>query len=76
MSKSIARHNKIKCTSSISNKLARSKANRKLRRHTKQLLSLEDYFLPTLRDVSDPWNFPSDGLATYFPIIGTKWQRR
>lgn len=76
MSKSIAKHSIIKCSPNISNKLARSKANRKLRRIVKQLINKGEENLPYLKDVSDTWNFPSDGLASYYPIIGTKWQRK
>ena len=76
MSRSIAKHNKIKCASNISDKLDRSKANRKLRRIVKTLLKMGKEFFPLLREVSDPWDFPSDGLAHYFPIKGTKWERR
>ena len=76
MGKSTTKHNKIKCSPNISNKLARSKANRRLRRYSRELLAQGEENLPGLRDVSDTWDFPSDGLATYFPIEGTKWQRR
>lgn len=76
MSKSFAKHNKMKCASNVSDKLARSKANRKLRRLTKVLLKIGKDFFPLLREVSDPWDFPSDGLSHYFPIKGTKWERR
>lgn len=76
MSRSIAKHNIIKSSPNISNKLARSKANRKLRRIVRQLINKGEEILPYLKEVSDTWEFPSDGLSSYYPIIGTKWQRR
>lgn len=76
MSNSVAKHNKIKCDPKISNKLARSKANRKLRRIAKQLLNTGEEFLPYLRDVSDVWSFPSDGLAIYWPNLTVKYKRK
>lgn len=96
MSRSKAKHNKMKCAPNISNKEARSKANRKLRRITRQYITIIEEFipdveddnvypqirgykhdnLPQLRDVSDPWAFPSDGLAIHSDIKGTKWERR
>ena len=76
MSKSKVKHNKMKCSPDISNKKDRSNANRKLRRIARILIKKGEEVLPNLRDISDPWNFTSDGLATYTPIIGTKWERR
>lgn len=76
MGKSIAKHNRIKCAPNISDKDARSKANRKLRRIVRNLLKMGEDFFPSLRDISDTWDFPSDGLSSYFKIKGTKYERR
>ena len=55
-----------------SNKVARSDANKKLRRRVREILrknNTEDGLLPVLREVSDVWSFPSDGLGK---VHGTK----
>lgn len=76
MSRSRSKRNKIKVALRISDKLARSKANRKLRKIVKILLKKDEEHFPKLREVSDTWDFPSDGLSFYHPIIGTKLERR
>ena len=58
-----------------SNKLARSYANRALRRIVKVSLNRngeDTEILPILREVYNVYSFPSDGLGFYSPTI-PKW---
>ena len=48
-------------TTATSEKLSKLKANRKLRRQTKETLKKGKITLPLLREVSDDWNFEKDG---------------
>ena len=76
MGKSRAKKKKMKCCSGISNKLDRSKANRKFRRLTREKI-LDEVNIPmSMREVSDPWNFKSDGLALFCIDLPEKWLRR
>lgn len=79
MSRSYRKHKFLK-PSDVSNKLDRSKANRRLRRMTNQSLSTGEVDrLPVLRDVSDPWDFKSDGRAHYvgnWNGMESKWFRK
>lgn len=61
-----------------SNKEARSKANRKFRRLTKSgIKKFEFSALPMLlREVSNVWDFPTDGLAHYHPTESYKFLRK
>lgn len=65
MAHSRIKNNHLKASNNMSDKQSRAKANRKLRRITRELLAKGEEFLPLLRDVSDTWDFPSDGLAVY-----------
>lgn len=56
------RKNKIRgITTATSEKQSKLKANRKLRRLTKETLKKGKEVLPLLREVSDNWNFKKDG---------------
>ena len=74
MSRSKRKTRKVKVSLRMSNKEARSHANRDLRRKNKIAVRIKSESEEldestndlTLRDVSDPWDFPSDGLALYF----------
>ena len=63
------------CATSNHNKLARSKANRALRRAVKMAITRygeDTEILPLLREVSCIWSFPSDVFVmTYFST--PKW---
>lgn len=61
-----------------SDKKDRSLANRMFRRRTKAALKsgYEEKLPQTLRDVSDTWNFSSDGLAIYNKDLGEKYMRK
>lgn len=48
-------------TSAASEKQSKLKANRKLRRLTKETLKKRKEVLPLLREISDTWNFEKDG---------------
>jgi len=52
-----------------SNKVDKQIANRKFRRRTKSALSNENYDeVPmNMKEVSDTWDFTTDGLAYYCP---------
>ena len=67
MSKSYIKHPVMPYVAYSSNKSARSFANRSLRRINKSKLQKEqETFEPSLlREVSDTWDFPSDGLSAY-----------
>lgn len=43
------------------------KANRKLRRLTKEALKVDNESLPVLREVSDPWDMNKDGKVRFDP---------
>lgn len=67
MSRSKRKHPKFKCADSISNKRAKSKANRKFRRINKIILQKGEDFFKLIREVSNVWaDFPSDGLADHY----------
>ncbi len=56
------RKNKIRgITTATSEKQSKLKANRKLRRLTKDILKKGKVVLPILREISDKWNFEKDG---------------
>ena len=87
MSKSIRnRHNKngcyVKFFGGDSDKKDKVASNKKFRRRNKMdaklsTLTLEDMFKHhSIRDVSDVWNFRSDGLANYVNKNGTKYSQR
>ena len=67
MSKSYIKYPVMSYVDYNSNKFARSFANRSLRRINKSKLQKEqETFEPSLlREVSDTWDFPSDGLPMY-----------
>ena len=56
-------------------------SNKKFRRHNRMdaklsTLTLEDKFRHhSIKDVSDVWNFRSDGLVYYVPKNGTKYSQ-
>lgn len=73
MSRSKRKHPKFKCADSISNKQAKSKANRKFRRVNKIILKKGEDFFKLIREVSNVWaDFPSDGLADHYLPNATK----
>ena len=53
-------------------------ANKKFRRRTKQMIGVGDEEkLPAgIKDVSDNWNFNSDGKAMYWPDLEEKYMRK
>lgn len=56
------RKNKIRgITTATSEKQSKLKANRKLRRLTKDTLKKGKEVLPLLREISNQWNFEKDG---------------
>ncbi len=56
------RKNKIRgITTAPSEKQSKLKANRKLRRMTKETLKKGKEVLPLLREISNQWNFEKDG---------------
>ena len=56
------RKNKIRgITTAPSEKQSKLKANRKLRRLTKETLKKGKEVLPLLREISNQWNFEKDG---------------
>ena len=70
------RKNKIRGnTTADSEKQSKQKANRKLRRLTKESLKKGNNVLPKLREVSDNWNFEKDGKK-YDHDIPTKYKRK
>jgi hypothetical protein len=71
MSKSTKRHSAAKICGR-SDKRDKRIANRKFRRLTRDLLHVLDIDrLPvSLKEVSDTYNFPSDGLAFWMPCPG------
>ena len=56
---------------SASEKVEKQKANRKLRRITREKLKKENTNIPRLKEVSDPWNWSKDG-KTYQKKITQK----
>ena len=63
MSRSYRKSPAIKCADS--NKKARTAGNRKYRHHVNRLVRTGEEHLPGIKECSDPWDFPSDGLAIY-----------
>ena len=63
----------------FSNKKDKRIANRRFRRRSRQdahisTLNLEDCFKNhSLREISDPWGFDSDGLRYYIGFSGRRW---
>lgn len=62
-------------TTATSERQSKIKANRKLRRLTKETLQKRKEVLPLLREVSDKWNFEKDG-KTYDPDLEQKKLRK
>lgn len=77
MSRSYKKHPYIKYGGD-SDKKYRTIANKKLRRVNKLKLiqDPEDENFKILREVSDTWEFPSDGLAYYSKNCDKKWLRK
>jgi hypothetical protein len=77
MGKSRKKHPHIKIGGD-SDKKSRTIANRKLRKINKQRLKQdpESGELTLLREVSDTWDFASDGLAYYSKNCNKKWLRK
>lgn len=70
------RKNKIRGnTTAASEKQAKLKANRKLRRLTKETLKKNKEIVPLLREVSDKWYFEKDGKK-YDPELPIKEIRK
>jgi hypothetical protein len=64
----------IGTTTADSEKKDKQIANRRLRSKVKQLLKLGDYdWLPTIRDVSNVWDFAKDGKRFF---KDKKWFRK
>lgn len=61
-----------------SDKKDKVSANKKLRRKTRQMIGIgeDEEKLPNIRDVSDTWNFSSDGGATYWTDLPEKCMRK
>ena len=51
----------------VSNKKDKTVANRLFRKRSKQRLKQGEEPLHSLKEISDTWNFDSDGLAYYHP---------
>ena len=62
-------------TSAASEKQSKLKANRKLRRLTKETLKKGREAVPLLREISDHWNFEKDGKK-YDPALSEKQLRK
>lgn len=77
MGKSRKKHPHIKYFGD-SDKKSRTIANRKLRKINKQRLKQdpESGEFKLLREVSDTWDFASDGLAYYSKNCDKKWLRK
>lgn len=77
MSRSYKKHPHIKIAGN-SDKKSRTVANKKLRRANKLRLKRdpETGIFRTLREVSDTWDFPSDGLAYYTQNCKKEWLRK
>ncbi len=78
MSRSYKKHPHIKWFGGDSDKKSRTIANKKLRRAKKLRLKRdpETGIFKTLREVSDTWDFPSDGLAYYTQNCKKEWLRK
>ena len=70
------RKNKIRGnTTAASEKRAKQKANRKIRRLSKESLKRGREVLPLRNEVSDKWNFGKDGKS-YYPRLSEKELRK
>ena len=67
MSRSYKKHPFTTFACHVSNKLDKSIANRLFRRISKKKLKQGEEPLHSLKEISDTWNFDSDGLAYYHP---------
>lgn len=77
MSKTRIKHPVIKITGHrSSDKEDRSKANRSLRRKVRMLIKKGLEHFPLLREISDMWNFRSDGGSFYQKNLEEKWKRK
>ena len=65
MSRSKVKRPYLKCSNRISNKAARQQSNQNFRRIVREILRKGEEIFPAIREVSDVWAFPSDGLALY-----------
>lgn len=72
MSRSYKYHSYAKMCAD-SNKKAKITANKKFRRESKALIKQDKEPLHDLDEVSDTWDFPSDGLAYYIDKKDIKW---
>lgn len=61
-----------------SDKKDKISANKKFRRRTKQMIGVgdEEKIPSGIRDVSDVWDFSSDGGATYWTDLPEKYMRK
>lgn len=75
MGKSIAKHPFLKIAGK-SDKKSRTVANKRLRCKVRLLLRKGLDFFPLLRELSDLWNFNSDGGSRYYRNLDKKWRRR
>lgn len=72
MSRSRRKHKNFKISGNTSNKKSRSRANRVFRRVNKIILKTGGEFFKLIREVSDVWDWPSDGLADFYWHDATK----
>lgn len=68
MSRSIKKHPFISICVHDSNKWSKRQANKKFRHLSKIRLASNKELPVRLKEVSDVWSFPSDGLAYYISI--------
>jgi len=77
MSKTRIKHPIMKITGHrVSDKEDRSKANRSLRRKVRMIIKKGLEHFPLLREISDMWNFRSDGGSFYQKNFEEKWKRK
>lgn len=76
MSRSTRKNPILKHKNSISNKIERQRANKKLRRANHIILDVGEEYFKLLREVSDTYAFPSDGLAIYIADVEPKFLRK
>lgn len=79
MGKSVAKTKAMKAGGRRqSDKKDKIAANKKFRRRTKQMIGVgdEEKIPAGIKDVSDNWNFNSDGGATYWADLDKKYMRK
>lgn len=77
MSNTRIKHPVMKITGHrVSDKQDRSKANRSLRRKVRMIIKKGLEHFPLLREISDMWNFRSDGGSLYQADLDDKFKRK